>query len=84
MVPQPQGPLTTTGTQDAGLILSRIQTMKMLEVPFYCKSLANNAIQACPLGPKKHLQQPENLQPICPSGFIVKQVPYPLGLYLKQ
>ena len=73
MVPQPQGPMaqghrTTTGTRDAGLILARIQTMKMLEVPFYCSSLANTATEACPLGPKRHLQQPVYMQPICPPG----------------
>ena len=47
MAPQPQGPralghLTTTGTQDAGLILSQIQMMKVLEVPFYCSSFCEH------------------------------------------
>ena len=37
-------------------------------------SLANNAMQACPLGSKRHLQQPICLQPMCPSGFTAKQV----------
>ena len=61
--PQPQGPMTQghlkkAGIQDADLIPSQVQMMEMLEVPFFYGFLANNAMQACPLGSKRHLQQP--------------------------
>ena len=45
-----QGHLTTAGTQDADLILSQTQIMKMPEVPFYCSSRVNNSMLACLLG----------------------------------
>ena len=53
-----QGLMKRAGIQDAGSILSQIQTMKMLEVQFSCGFLANNAMQACQLGSKRHKQQP--------------------------
>ena len=73
MVLQPQGPtaqdhLTTTGTQDSGLILSQTQMTKMLEVV------------ACVLILESSLQRLIYPHEVCLSGFIVKQALYPLGL----
>ena len=67
-----QGLLKKTGTQDAGSIPSQVQMMKMLEVLFS---------YGCPPGSERHLQQPTCPQPICPSGFIAKQVPHLLDSY---
>ena len=39
--PMAQDHVTTTGTQDADLILSLVQTMEILEVPFYCSFRVN-------------------------------------------
>ena len=50
--------LKRAGIQDARSIFSQIRMMKMLEVPFSYGFLANKATQACPLGSKRHLQQP--------------------------
>ena len=74
---QPQGPiaqghLTTAGTQDADVILSQTQMMKMLEVPFYCSSLVNNSMLAYLIGLISSLQRLTCPHPICRSGFIVK------------
>ena len=71
--PQPQDPMTQgclkrAGAQNADSKLSHIRTMNMIKVPF-----SHNVMQ-CPLGLKRHLQQPICLQPICPSGFTAKQV----------
>ena len=74
-----QGHLKKTGTQDADSIPSQVQMIKMLDVPFYCGLLANNAMLACPLGSKKTLVAlaPADMQ----SGFIAKQVPHLLDSY---
>ena len=80
--PQPQGPMTQgllkKGTQDADSILSQIQMMKMLELPFFSGFLVNNmpCWRVC-LAKKSRLQQPT-----CPSGFLAKQVLHLLDLYV--
>ena len=79
MALQPQGlmaqdQLTTTGTQDAGLILSQTEMMKVLEVPSYYSFRVNNSMLACLHGSISSLQRQTYPHTICPSGFIVKQV----------
>ena len=87
--PQPRGPmaqehLTTTGTQDADLILFQTQTMKMLEVPSCSSFHVNKFTQECVLGSISSGQRPTYQLSIGLSEFIVKQAPYPPSLYLKQ
>ena len=84
MAPQPQGPMTQghlkrAGTQDADSIHAQVQMMNMIEVPFPCGFFADSAMQACPLGSKRYLQQPTCLQPRCPSGFTAKEHESPMS-----
>ena len=58
--------------------------MKMLGVPSYYSFHVNNATLACLLGLISSLQRLTYPHTIYLPGFIAKQVPYPLGLYLKQ
>ena len=50
--------LTTTGTQDAALILSKIQTMKMLVVPFCYSFHVDTSTLECLLGSISSGQRP--------------------------
>ena len=52
-----QDHLTTTGTQDAGLILPQTQMTKMLEVPSYYSFHVNNALLVCIFGLISSLQR---------------------------
>ena len=82
--PMAQGQLTTTGTQDVDLIPSHAQRMNMHEVLFCFDLHVNNITLECPLGSKSSGQRPTHQLSTSLSEFIAKQVPYPLGLYLKQ
>ena len=53
--PMAQGHLTTAGTQDADLILSQTQIMKVLEVPSYCIFLAKQCHAGAPAWLKRTL-----------------------------
>ena len=75
---------TTTRTQDADLILCETQMMKMIEVLSYYSFCVNNSMLACLHGSIISSQRLTIPCTTCPSGFIAKQVPDPLGLYSKR
>ena len=89
MAPQPQGPmaqghLTTTGTQDADLILSQALMMNMHEVPSYYSFHVNNTTLEFLIGSLTSGQRPLYLPTTNPSGIIAIQVAYPPDLYSRR
>ena len=73
--PMAQGLLTTTGTQDADLILSQALKMNMHEVPFYCSYHVNNTTLEFLLGSMTSWQRTTYQATTNLSGFIANRWP---------